>query len=68
MRPAEPDIVIDAMGNVIRSNRSGDNEQLSCMHGWSWQLVLQPLPPDNQDTWKTQRVLSLYTKKEQGRR
>ncbi|MBV8779874.1 MAG: hypothetical protein JO353_00620, partial [Phycisphaerae bacterium] len=66
--PAGPEIMIDAQGNVIRSNRTGEDQQLTGSLGLNWQLLLQPLGADNEQTWKKETALTLFaTSKQQNR-
>ncbi len=62
---APPDIVIDSFGNVIRTNRGGDDAQLPYSLGFAWQLLLPLLPKDGAATWSTERNISLYSKQGQ---
>jgi hypothetical protein len=51
---------IDAQGNVVSSNVSEEDAQLSGAQGPAWRLAIPPLPPQGQNSWSTQRPLTLY--------
>lgn len=61
-QPPPPDILIDAYGTVLRTNRTDDDSQLPAMQGLAWQLMLPPLPADGARTWRINGPTSIFTK------
>jgi len=55
-----PEMVIDPTGKPLRSVLGEANQNLPDLMGLAWQLPFQPLPPDGQTTWKTERDVTLY--------
>ena len=53
-----PRITINPQGGVVRTNRTGEEDQLPYMQGLSWQLLMQPVADGGQ--WKLDAPTSIY--------
>jgi hypothetical protein len=61
-KPAAAQVVIDATGKVVQTNRLNDGDFLPYLVGPAWQLPFEELAADDRANWSTERDMNLYDK------